>query len=44
MKAGFEHIHLSIKIIEMMLDELERKVLKLHHASTAWGIGVDWQI
>lgn len=26
MKAGFEHIHLSIKITEMMLDQFEMSV------------------
>lgn len=36
MKGGFEHIHLSIKIIEIMLNELEMNALRLHHGNTAW--------
>lgn len=42
-KAVFEHIQLSIKIIEMMLDELKMEVLRLCHGSTSWGIGMQIQ-
>lgn len=42
-KAVYEHIQLSIKIIEMMLDELKMEVLRLCHGSTSWGIGMQIQ-